>query len=717
VVAPPSNHITGRVYEWATPPGVEPAEPPEWLMDLLRGPKHEHTPPPPDEQKKKLLGNLRPCFYAMCQGEGPAIHDGGIIHDARIALVAEAQYHRATIPLITSLFEGCSDFNSEITERAVKGLAYQNLTEGIQRWGCETIRERGWCPLEDINDCFFYRIVVKESTAEPPDLFFVTNPETGRKVFNPKKMSDYIQESHHFLATSQNSDLWIYHPELGIWKPDGSEKLHKICEDLLQHKWRSIHTSEVEKHVRHGNYVPFTDLGGPINKIVVRNGVLDLETRQLHPFSHELYAITALPIAYNPDARCPNIVKTLVMILGPDIATFQEWFGYHLYRLYPIHKCALFIGTGENGKTQLLLLITRFIGPENCSNVSLYEITTDRFASSDLYRMSANLAPDVGVGELRNTGRFKALTGEDSIRAQKKHRDAFDFYNYAKMSFACNQLPETPDNSDAFFRRFLPFKLRATFKEPSVFEAHPKLRDSPHVHEKVPRIMDKICTEEEMEGLLVWALKGLRRLLRNGEFTNAPSIEEVREYYTVQSKPVLGFVRHCLIEDPEAENPKDEVYRAYVEYCRSNGFVAEAKNKFTEKLSGEVPIQATRPTINGARIQCYKGVRFRLSGLSGLSGSKKQSQFLREGVKDRENNRHPDNPDGNQSENPNVDHLKRVSEKTIQRAGCISKPDFFNIMYEAGHPDQGVILETLKQNPRIKITDGGIRWVEVGGDE
>ena len=578
VVAPPSNHITGRVYEWATSPGIEPTPPPEWLMGLLRGPKHEATQKPPDEQKAELLAKLRPCFSTMCFGKGPAINNGGIIHDARIALVAEAQYHRGTIPLITSLFENCSDFNHDITENAVRGLVLQNLNEGIQSWGCDTIRERGWCPMEDINDCYFYRIVVKEATAEPPDCFFVTNPETGKKVFNPKKMSDYVQESNYLLATSQNSDLWIYHPETGIWKNDGSERLQKMCVDLLQFKWRSVYESEVEKHTRHGNYVPIDDLGGPISKLVLKNGALDLETRQLQPFNHELYSTTALPVEYIPDADCPKTKKFFSEVVTKEkIPVLEEIVGYCLYRNYPLATITILTGTGANGKSVFLRLLSALLGKDNYSSVDIQNLTEDSFRAAELYGKLANISGDLPSKPVKDSGLIKKATGQDPITAAKKYRDPFQFFNYAKLVFSANEVPDTYDDTDAFYRRINLVEF------PNKFEP-----DDPNTD---PNLIEKLTTPEELSGLLNLALDGLERLLKRGRFTGEQNTEDRKMDYMKRSNTVKYFLAKYVTQnlDEDYYITKSNLYQNYVYMCHGLKAVPKSDNWFSRLMKRLVP--------------------------------------------------------------------------------------------------------------------------------
>jgi len=63
-------------------------------------------------------------------------------------------------------------------------------------------------------------------------------------------------------------------------------------------------------------------------------------------------------------------------------------------------------------------------------------------------------------------------------------------------------------------------------------------------------------------------------------------------------------------------------------------------------------------------------------------------------------------------DDPNIEHLKRVATETIKRAGYLTRKDFFNIMDAAGHQNQDVILNVLKQIPRAKVTDKAVSWLK-----
>jgi len=55
---------------------------------------------------------------------------------------------------------------------------------------------------------------------------------------------------------------------------------------------------------------------------------------------------------------------------------------------------------------------------------------------------------------LTTTSILKKLVGGDVIGFEKKGKDPFDEYNYAKIIIASNSLPSTEDTSDGFMRRW-----------------------------------------------------------------------------------------------------------------------------------------------------------------------------------------------------------------------------------------------------------------------
>ncbi|RLI78030.1 hypothetical protein DRP04_10575, partial [Archaeoglobales archaeon] len=124
-------------------------------------------------------------------------------------------------------------------------------------------------------------------------------------------------------------------------------------------------------------------------------------------------------------------------------------------------------------------------------------------------------------------------------------------------------------------------------------------------------ILQKLTTKEELSGLLNKAIEGLKRLLSRGDFTTTRSTEEWREAYIRMSDPVGAFVMDMVEEDPLGTVTKDDLYNAFVEYCKLVRLPIKAKNVFSAELSKHVRVERTRLSVKGVRKQAFRGIRLK----------------------------------------------------------------------------------------------------------
>jgi len=424
---------------------------------------------------------------------------------------------------------------------------------------------------------------------ELPALFF---DENGK--FVAKRLADEIMSEVRFATLTDTEEVWYYDTKSGIWRPNGEIVIKTLCEKYLGEEANRYRVNEVVAHIQRSTYVDRSIFDRNIELIAVENGVLNLITGELLPFSSDYYLTVKILVKYDPNADCPKIKEFFKQVLHEDdIPVMFELFGFCLYRKYFIHKAFMFVGSGRNGKSTLINLLRRFLGPQNVANVPLQSFAENRFAAAGLYGKLANTFADLSSEALRDTGLFKTLTGCDTIEADRKFKNSFSFTNYAKLIYSCNKLPETYDDSDAFFSRWIIINF------PNKFEG-----------EKADKhLLDKLTTPEELSGLLNLALISLWRLLKRGEFSKGVSTEEVRELYLRMSDPVAAFVMDCVEVDPEGYVPKKELYSAFCEYCRNNQLPTVSENTFHKKLIRHVRVEDYRPKIQGKRITAWKGIR------------------------------------------------------------------------------------------------------------
>ncbi len=432
-------------------------------------------------------------------------------------------------------------------------------------------------------------IITSQPKAYEPRDFF------ERNKFIPTLLADAIMEQEEFITFKDSKEIYSYDPELGIYKPDGETIIEELARKLLQSRTRPCHVNEALKIVKYQTYVDRDTFHCPDNYLVVQNGVLDIKAGCLEPFSSDTYALSALPVEFDPDADCPAIIKFLSDVVSPtDIPVLQELAGYLLESGYPYHKAVMLLGDGRNGKTVFMDLLVEFLGIRNVSSVALQNLG-GRFAKADLFGKLANICDDLSDNDLKNTGDFKELTGGSLIWAQRKFAHPFLFMNRAKLVFAANRLPKARDDSYAFFSRWIIVRFPNQFIEGE--------NANPH-------LLEILTTPEELSGFLNWALKGLRRLRLNGKFSSKKTVKEMQEHYQKLSDSVVAFCIDCVEKDTTGEVQKTAVYDRYLKYCGTHDLVAVQYQSFCKRMKSR-GFGETRKTIRDSRVLCFKGLKMK----------------------------------------------------------------------------------------------------------
>jgi len=436
-----------------------------------------------------------------------------------------------------------------------------------------------------------------------------------KNTFLATRFADWLTQVHpEYKFVTPTNDLggdviWMYHEDLGIYLPDGVTVVEQNVKGILDEDTQTGYYSDVVKHLKVNTYMDPHEFTDDPALIVLQNGTFNVATRELLPHSPIYRAKTRIPVTYDERADCPTVKAFLQRVAPENLVFLQEWVGYHLLKDYRFQRCVVLVGEGDNGKSTFLGLLTSFLGPENVTGQSLFRLSTNRFAPAELQGRLANVAADIGPDELKNTGTIKMLTGGDWITAEKKNRDPFKFLNYAKMSFSCNQLPKTPDETLAFFKRFIVVLFDQTI---------PK-------EEQDPQLLSKMTTKEELSGLLNWALVGLTRLLEQGGFTEAGTAMERKELYKRMSDPVTGFVNDCIIIESEATEEKQIILNAFAGYCKAHGFVPVSDKKFVEEFRKQVYCRETQIKVGDRRPRVFQGVKLTgkpslITGITGITG-------------------------------------------------------------------------------------------------
>ena len=430
----------------------------------------------------------------------------------------------------------------------------------------------------------------------------------------------------------EKAEMWIYRQ--GIYVPQARTYIKEFCRCVLLTAYTSQLGNRVIAKIETDTYIEQEELfkNDNTDKIAVENGILNIITKKLTPYTPKKRFFSKLPIEYKPNANAIHIPKHFKTILKykEDLPVIEELFGYLLLREYKIETAFMFIGTGRNGKSKTLELMKRFLGIDNCSSIPLQQFEDDSFAMGELFNKMANIAGDLDKKALKHTGAFKTLTGRDMISAARKFLTRVKFTNYAKLIFACNDLPTTYDISDAFWARWIVLEFPYKFVTQEEYneikdkeqKAKSKLQD--------PEIIDKLATEIELSGLLNLALNGLARLLDNGEFSYSKNTEEVKTLWLRKSSSFQAFLLDKIEEDWENQMPKAELRKEYGAYCRQHKLSRVSDKAMKIILETSMGATEERRSISGDQMPVWVGIKLKKEKISKVSEVSDINSYLME---------------------------------------------------------------------------------------
>lgn len=470
--------------------------------------------------------------------------------------------------------------------------------------------------------------VIKERKTTPPvnfDLKFQISQQIALKQRGnaTEIIVDYIRSHNHIYTTKDDlkAEMWIYRD--GIYIPHGRSEVKEIVRELLEEVFTTHIYNEVIAKIEADTYIDREEFfkSNYSDEIPLQNGILNIKTRQLSEFTPDKIFFNKLPVKYDPEASCPNIVQHFQAVLKSpdDIMVMFELLGYCLYKDNKLEKAFMFVGNGRNGKSKTLELIKRFVGLENCSSIPLKAMTEESFEVWDLFGKMVNLAGDLSKDDLKSTGMFKMLSGRDTISAKRKFLNVVKFNNYAKMIFACNDLPRVYDTSTGFWSRWIVLDFPFEFMPLSQYE---KLKDDERAMKKImdTEIMDRLTTEQEMSGLLNAALDGLDRLLKNKEFTYSKGTAEIKEMWIRKSDSFMAFCMDCLEQDHSSFIPKGLLRRNFNNYCKKHKIAGVSDKSIKATLEEMFGVSESRRIVNETLEHCWDGIRFNFRGIHEIHG-------------------------------------------------------------------------------------------------
>ena len=337
------------------------------------------------------------------------------------------------------------------------------------------------------------------------------------------------------------------------------------------------------------------------NLIAFNNGIYDLVTGELKPFSTDIVITNKIPWDYNPDAYFELADKTLNKLACDDAAIralLEECIGYCFYRRNELGKAFILTGDKNNGKSTFLDIVKTILGDKNISALDLKELG-DRFNTSMMFGKMANIGDDIGDDFLQGSqvSIFKKIVTGNRIKAERKGQDPFEFNPFIKLLFSANNIPRMKDKTGAVLRRLviIPFNARFSKYLPDGVTIDPDFD---------PFIKYKLIQKESIEYLIKLGVEGLKRVITNNEFTKSEKVQVQLDEYEEENNPIIAFIADCGVDMIENE-PTADVYKRYQVFCAENSMQPMSNIVFSKQINKRLGFKVIQKKLNNVNRKIF----------------------------------------------------------------------------------------------------------------
>ena len=327
----------------------------------------------------------------------------------------------------------------------------------------------------------------------------------------------------------------------------------------------------------------------------VKNGVIDLRTQAFRERKQTDLCMRQANVTYDPDAKSPLWDAALLKYMSGDqsmVDFLARYAGYSLTGDCDAQSLIFNMGDGSNGKDTFTSTVAHMMGSYAAD--AAFETFAESKNHSEHRNDLAVLAGAVRFltscegsdGHSLDEGVIKRVTGQSPVTVRHIHGKPFTYFPEYKLWFSSNYEPAIKGQDIGIWRR-----VKRVPWDYTITEA-----------EKIEGFGDLL--KKEAPGILNWALRGLAEYVKAGKMTYHPKIDQATAQYRADMDIVGRFLRERCAMHPDATALGPNLYRAYVDWCRANGFYAANSRKFygefRRRLTGKV---AERPTNAGAMFE------------------------------------------------------------------------------------------------------------------
>lgn len=473
-----------------------------------------------------------------------------------------------------------------------------------EKWEREDYREATIAVgIEACHDIFH------KSKMEHP-YFIKFNKQTYEPYVSVPLLAKYVREHLCYVLVRDNGKqgLMKYVYENGCYRLYADNMLMGLIKQYIADYDEELvkmgMVSEALQHITTDlNYVSQEELNADEDLINFSNGLLRItaDNAILAPHSPDILSTIQIPCRWSgSETSTPVFDRYIHTLTNGDKAIEQlllEFIGVCISNIkgWRMKKALFLVGDGDTGKSQLKSLVERLLGKGNFIGIDLKEIEA-RFGTGAVYGTRLAGSSDMSFLSVDELKTFKKITGGDSLYAEFKGQQAFEFTYNGLLWFCMNRLPKFGgDDGKWVYNRIMVVRC------PNVI---PKEKQD-------KTLLDKMYAERD--GIVYKAVKALQRVIANGyRFLEPDSVSFAREKYMSENNTVVSFYEECMCEWSDGKINKHcttgRIYKVYQGWCRenNNGFAKTAR-EFRDTIASHLGADYSKITTRQNGNTYYKG--------------------------------------------------------------------------------------------------------------
>lgn len=453
--------------------------------------------------------------------------------------------------------------------------------------------------------------------------YFIKFDENGSPYVVAPLLAKWTREHLDYVLVRDNGKqaLLIYVYEGGCYRLYAPDMLKGIIKSYLAEYDEELvsmgKVAEAYNQITTDlNYAAQDDLDSNELLINFANCFLHVDTEETIPHTPTILSTIQIPCQWtgkpSPTPVFDGYIHTLtngdkelkqllLEFIGACISNIKGW---------RMKKSLFLVGDGDTGKSQLKSLVEMLLGRDNFIGIDLKEIEA-RFGTGAIYGTRLAGSSDMSFLSVDELKTFKKITGGDSLFAEFKGQQGFQYTYSGLLWFCMNRLPKFGgDDGQWVYNRIMVVNC------PNVIP----------LNRQDKRLLDKMYAERE--GIVYKAIKALQTVIANGyRFSEPESVSKARETYMNENNTVISFYNECMTIRPKPGSVKDscttgKVYDVYKAWCYDNnsGYAKNAK-EFRETLAGMVGSTFKEMTVHTEHGTCYRNLTLTLDA---------KKQYIRE---------------------------------------------------------------------------------------